>query len=118
MERSIANAASFACWVTMQPNLELVAPVHLNVVCFRVRHRPDGDGSDGLNEMVVESIQAAGMGYVTATRWGGSTAIRAAFDNWATTAEDVRVLQDAVTNAARAVQLDTKDPGTGSFGAS
>ena len=37
VERSLANAARFAAWVDAQPGLELMAPAHLNIVCFRAR---------------------------------------------------------------------------------
>jgi glutamate/tyrosine decarboxylase-like PLP-dependent enzyme len=98
--RSIANAASFAAWVTAEPDLELMAPANLNVVCFRARH-PDADeaANDALNHALVEAIQAGGIAYVTATRWRGRAAIRAAFDNWATSEEDVGALQRAVRTA-------------------
>jgi glutamate/tyrosine decarboxylase-like PLP-dependent enzyme len=98
--RSLANAEQFAAWVTAQPDLELMAPAHLNVVCFRVRDASrDEIGSDALTRTVVDAIQRGGEAYVTGTRWNGQAAIRAAFDNWSTTAADVLALQRAVTAA-------------------
>jgi glutamate/tyrosine decarboxylase-like PLP-dependent enzyme len=98
--RSIANTELFAAWVANQPNLELLAPAHLNIVCFRVRNATLEDpANDALTTAVVEAIQRGGTAYVTGARWRGLAAIRAAFDNWSTTTDDVVALQEAVTDA-------------------
>jgi glutamate/tyrosine decarboxylase-like PLP-dependent enzyme len=98
--RSIANAKMFAARVVGEPHLELLAPAHLNIVCFRVRDGSlDDPGNDALTTAVVEAIQRGGTAYVTGARWRGLAAIRAAFDNWATTTDDVVALQQAVTDA-------------------
>ena len=97
---SIANAEQFATWVASQPDLELMAPAHLNIVCFRVRNASlDAQGNDAQTTAVTEAIQRGGMAYVTGTRWRGVAAIRAAFDNWSTTRDDVAALQHAVMDA-------------------
>lgn len=104
VERCVDNAAAFAGWVERQRGLELVAPAALNIVCFRVR--PDGvpDGAlDEMNRRAVIAIQQDGRAFVTGTFWRGHAAIRAAFDNWSTTARDVEMLQAAVADAAAAV---------------
>jgi glutamate/tyrosine decarboxylase-like PLP-dependent enzyme len=98
--RSLANAEQFAAWVAAQPNLELLAPAHLNIVCFRARDASrDDPENDVLTAAVLESIQRGGVAYVTGTRWRNVAAIRAAFDNWSTTTDDVRDLQQAVCDA-------------------
>lgn len=97
--RSIANAELFATWVLDQPDLELMAPAHLNIVCFRARRDGDEGANDARNVAVVDAIQRGGIAYVTGTRWRGRAAIRAAFDNWATQAEDVAALERAVGTA-------------------
>ena len=100
VERSVANAEDFAAWVATQDTLELMAPVHLNIVCFRVA-MTDGDEErhDRLTSQVTETIQRGGVAYVTGTRWRGRVAIRAAFDNWATRREDVNALKRSVASA-------------------
>jgi glutamate/tyrosine decarboxylase-like PLP-dependent enzyme len=102
--RSIANAERFAAWVSQQERLELMAPAQLNIVCFRVRDATDETANDARTAAAVELIQRGGKAYVTATRWDGRAAIRAAFDNWATAAADVAALERAVTMA-----IDTLD---------
>lgn len=97
VERCCANAAMFASWIETAPNLELLAPVPLNIVCFR--YRADGltdAETDVLTRAAVSALQADGRAFVTGTVWRGQAAIRAAFDNWATTAHDVAILQEAV----------------------
>ena len=96
VERAIANTRQFAAWIAQQPELELMAPAHLNIACFRVRGDASPEREDDLTARVVEEMQRGGIAYVTATRWNGRVAIRAAFDNWTTSAEDVNSLQRAV----------------------
>lgn len=99
VERCLANAAAFAGWVEATPEMELLAPASLNIVCFR--YAPAGldpAAADALNRAAVAGLQADGRAFVTGTVWGGHAAIRAAFDNWATSAADVTLLQEAITD--------------------
>jgi len=97
VERCLANAAAFAGWVERQPNLELMAPAPLNIVCFRVRGAGlDEEALDTVNRSTVTALQADGRVFVTGTVWRGQAAIRAAFDNWATSPADIEILQQAV----------------------
>ena len=97
VERCVDNAAAFARWVEATPGVELMNPAPLNIVCFRlVRTGLDELANDELNRAAVCAIQSDGRAFVTGTVWQGRAAIRAAFDNWRTTAADVRLLQEAV----------------------
>ena len=99
VERCVDNAAAFAAWVEATPGVELMSPAPLNIVCFR--YAPAGmpdDAADTFNREAVERLHADGRVFVTGTVWAGRAAIRAAFDNWSTTAADVRVLQEAVAD--------------------
>jgi glutamate/tyrosine decarboxylase-like PLP-dependent enzyme len=102
VERCADNAGSFASWVAGQQGMELMAPAPLNIVCFR--YSPDGldePAVDDFNREAVKMLQSDGRVFVTATVWRGRAAIRAAFDNWATTARDVAILEDAVADIGR-----------------
>ena len=44
----------------------------------------------------VSAIQRDGRVFLTPTVWKGKQAIRCAFDNWATTEADVKILQQTV----------------------
>jgi glutamate/tyrosine decarboxylase-like PLP-dependent enzyme len=110
VDRSIRNAEGFAGWVSSYPELDLVAPARLNVVCFRTRSGSSEDASDARTRALVEAIQRGGLAYVTGTSWGGRAAVRAAFDNWATGPADVEALQTAVVQALDQVDgsIDTR----------
>jgi glutamate/tyrosine decarboxylase-like PLP-dependent enzyme len=100
VERCADNASQFAAWVSANPNLSLVAPAPLNIVCFRVTPAHiDESKHDDLNRRVVAAIQRDGRAFVTGTFWRGHAAIRAAFDNWMTSPEDVGVLESTVADA-------------------
>ncbi len=97
VERCVANAGRFAGWVDSAPGMQLMAPAGLNIVCFR--YTPDGltvAETDDLNRQAVTGLQLDGRVFVTSTRWKGRVAIRAAFDNWATSSSDVDILIEAV----------------------
>ncbi len=94
VERCVANAQQFAEWIEPQPDLELLTAPELNIVCFRFTQ--GGDDLDAFNRQAVTAIQRDGRAFVSGTTWGGKAAIRAAFDHWATTSEDVQILCDVV----------------------
>ncbi len=75
------------------PELERLADVPLNIVCFR--YRPDDvpeDALDDLNLRLGEAVLADGRVYTGTTRYGGAVAFRPAFVNWRTRDEDVDLL--------------------------
>ena len=73
------------------PDFELLAPVHMGVVCFRaVRGRRDDMESsaaycNGLNQSVVKAINATGRAYLTHTVLGPNVAMRIGIGNVLTT---------------------------------
>ena len=103
VERCVDHAVGFARWIAGTPGLELMnaermATTPLNVVCFRfVLAGMDDAAADAMNRAGVAAIQGDGRVFVTGTTWNGRAAIRAAFDNWATTEADVAILYDVVS---------------------
>jgi glutamate/tyrosine decarboxylase-like PLP-dependent enzyme len=77
--------------------LERLAPVALNIVCFRYR------GSDALNAEIVVRLQEAGLFVPSTTSLGGRLSIRAAIVNHRTTSEDALALADEVLRLGRAL---------------
>lgn len=101
VERCVDNAASFAQWVQTTDSFELMNPATLNIVCFRLVDQKLGDdANDALNREAVTAIQRDGRAFVTGTVWNGRASIRAAFDNWQTSAADVEILQSAVADVS------------------
>ena len=103
-ERSCAVARYLAERVAAEPELELLAPVPLNIVCFRYRTGSDAESDtiDALNRTIVEDIQEAGIAAPSTTVIGGALAIRAAFVNHRSREEDAEALVAAVLAAGRA----------------
>jgi glutamate/tyrosine decarboxylase-like PLP-dependent enzyme len=98
-ERSCALARHLAALVADEPELELLAPVLLNIVCFR--YRAEAGVVDALNAAIVADIQEAGLAAPSTTTIGGALAIRAAFVNHRSRAEDAKALVAAVLAAGR-----------------
>lgn len=76
--------------VRAEPQLELLAPARLNIVCFRYR------ASDAVNAKIVVDLHEAGVAAPSTTTLGGKLAIRAAFVNHRTERRDVDALVDGV----------------------
>jgi glutamate/tyrosine decarboxylase-like PLP-dependent enzyme len=104
VERCVDHAAAFARWVAVTPGVELMNPAPLNIVCFRLLRAGLAAGAtDELNRAAVRALQQDGRAFVTGTIWNGHAAMRAAFDNWQTTLDDVVLLQDAVAEVSRSL---------------
>lgn len=88
LERRVADSAE----------LELLAPVSLNIVCFRYRC-PD---ADRVNARIVVELQESGIAAPSTTRINGDFAIRAAITNHRTAARDIDALVDAALRIGRA----------------
>jgi len=88
------------CWlaqylkscVEAEPRLELLAPVNLNIVCFRYR----ADDADRVNGEIVVNLQESGIAAPSTTMLDGRLAIRAAIVNHRTDVSDVDALVAAV----------------------
>jgi glutamate/tyrosine decarboxylase-like PLP-dependent enzyme len=97
VERHLELARQLADRVDGSRDLERLAEVPLNIVCFRFH--PEGvDESelDDLNARIGRALLADGRVYVGTTRYEGRVAFRPAIVNWRTTAEDVELIADVV----------------------
>ena len=97
VERNCAQARRCAELVDAAPDLERMADVSLNIVCFRLR--PPGvpeEELDALNTRAGEQLLADGTVYAGTTRYGGKVAFRPAFVNWRTRDEDVELLVETI----------------------
>ena len=105
MARCCRVARHLQSRVLAEPRLELLAPVPLNIVCFRYRGSgPDtgadtAAGTDALNEAIAADVQESGIAAPSTTRIGGRIAIRAAIFNHRTREHDVDALVQAVLAA-------------------
>jgi glutamate/tyrosine decarboxylase-like PLP-dependent enzyme len=101
VERHLDLAQRLAGLVEQAPELELLAPVPLNVVCFRYRPAgvPDGE-LDDLNRRLGEGLLADGRVFAGTTVCRGMTALRPAIVNWRTTEADIDLLVAVVREVA------------------
>src|SRR6185312_11884215 len=90
VERHVELARRLAEQVDAAPDLERLADVPLNVVCFR--YRPAGvaeDLLDDLNRRLGDAVLADGRVYFGTTVYAGRVAFRPAIVNWRTGPDDV-----------------------------
>ncbi len=87
--------------VEAAPELELLAPVALNIVCFRYRCA----GADRVNADIVVAIQESGIAAPSSTTINGRFAIRAAIVNHRTNAADIDALVAATLTFGAALTL-------------
>jgi len=89
--------------VEATPELELLAPVALNIVCFRYR----GADANNLNAALVVALQESGIAAPSTTTLNGQLAIRAAIVNHRTTTADIDALVAATLTFAAALQRNS-----------
>lgn len=80
------------------PDLELMAPVALNIVCFRYRC----DNADAVNAEIVADLHESGIAVPSVSQVHGHTVIRAAIVNHRTTEADIDALLSATLIMGRA----------------
>jgi len=77
------------------PEMEILSPRRLSVLCFR--YAPRGSGKqpgreqhlDRLNLALIDALRATGKAFLASTRLNGRVALRFCFVNWRTTTADV-----------------------------
>lgn len=101
VDRNCAQAAYLQGKVEDHAETEMLAPVALNICCFRVRR--DGlseQEMDELNTEIVLRLQENGVAAPSTTRLHGKVAIRVNITNHRTRMRDMDVLFDAVLDVA------------------
>jgi glutamate/tyrosine decarboxylase-like PLP-dependent enzyme len=88
IERSCALAEALERRIAAAPQLELLAPAALNIVCFRYAC----DDADRINRAIVADLQEAGEVAPSLTVIDGTVAIRAALFNHRSDARDIEAL--------------------------
>jgi aromatic-L-amino-acid/L-tryptophan decarboxylase len=97
IDRNIAQAHELAGLVQAQPDLELLAPVATNIVCFRFNPGGLSDGQlNALNEELLIRLHESGIAAPSYTTLHGRYCLRAAIVNYRTTSADLPVLVNAV----------------------
>lgn len=93
IDQNVAQAAYLAGLVEANSELELVAPVPLNVVCFRhVRPDMSSEALDAHNETILIALQEEGLAVPSGVRIRGKFALRVANVNHRSRREDFEAL--------------------------
>ena len=104
VEQNVAQARYLARLVTREPELELMAEVPLNIVCFRYRAADDAENGE-----ILLRVQERGLAVPSSTLIGGRFAIRAAIVNHRSRREDFDALVEAVLMVGREVVSERVD---------
>jgi aromatic-L-amino-acid decarboxylase len=92
ISRTCELARHMEAKITAEPQLELLAPVQLNIVCFRYR----AENADAVNANIVAALHESGIAAPSTTTLDGKLAIRAAIVNHRTDVCDIDALLSAV----------------------
>jgi aromatic-L-amino-acid decarboxylase len=99
----IRLAGEFKNWVGLDERFEVLAPVDLSLVCFRLRAgRPEG-GLDDLNRELLERVNASGRVFMTHTTLRGKFTIRLVVGQRTTAEANVREAWEIIRREADAV---------------
>jgi len=98
IDRSIALAAYAGERISRSPDLELLTPPSLGVVCFRRRFPETPERMDELNAAILRRLADSGQALISSTRIGGLYALRLCILNHTTTRGDVDAVLDFIEN--------------------
>jgi aromatic-L-amino-acid decarboxylase len=97
IEQNVEQAGYLAALVEARPELELLAPVPLNIVCFRYSdERLDEAQLNSLNEELLIQLQESGVAVPSGTMLEGKYALRVAITNHRSRREDFEILVSKV----------------------
>ena len=105
IHQNVKQAHYLAGLASKHPQLELLAPAPLNVVCFR--YRIPGASDDALNAVnreILLRVQESGVAIPSHTELGGRFALRVAVTNHRSRREDFDLLVNAVTATGAALR--------------
>jgi aromatic-L-amino-acid/L-tryptophan decarboxylase len=106
IEQNVSQAQYLAGLIAAEPALELLAPVTLNVVCFRFRAAGSSERVlNCLNQEVLLRLQESGVAVPSSTMLGGKFAIRVAITNHRSRREDFDALVAAVVQTGKEITV-------------
>lgn len=103
--QDIAHARYMAGQIEAHPHLELIAPVDLNIVCFR-HVASDEDAARTLNTEVMLRLQERGLAVPSDTTVKGKHGLRCAFNNHRTRRADIDGFLIDVLEVAEEIVLE------------
>jgi aromatic-L-amino-acid decarboxylase len=102
VEQNCAQARALAARIDAEPELERLAPVELNITCFRYRGNGLDDATlDRLNEALLVGLQEDGVAMPSSTVLRGRFALRVCVTNHRSRSEDFDLLVTEVLERGR-----------------
>ena len=104
IEQNVRQARYCAELIEAHDELELLAPVALNIVCFRFapKHTPIGE-LNRINEEILLRIQESGLAVPSSTKIGDAFALRIAVTNHRSKREDFELFIKAVSDIGHTI---------------
>jgi glutamate/tyrosine decarboxylase-like PLP-dependent enzyme len=119
IEQNVAQAGYLARRVEETPELELLAPVPLNVVCFRFAVPGAQEAElNGLNQELLAALQESGVAAPSSTVLEGRFALRVAITNHRSRREDFDLLVCEATRQGRELKEKRLGPARSEAGVS
>ena len=104
IDQNIAQARHLEGLIAAEPRLKLVAPVDLNIVCFRYAGGlKDEVALKEVNTEIMLRIQESGFAILSDTTVAGRHCLRVAINNHRTTRQDLSVLLSEVLRTGAGV---------------
>ena len=114
IERNCAQADYLAQRIMSERDLEILAPVSLNICCFRFTGGGlSDDQQDEVNREIVIRLQEKGVAAPSTTRIGGRLAIRVNITNHRTANADLDLLANVVLELGHDLLFAGEPDGTG-----
>lgn len=111
IEQNCAQAQYLASRIRREPELQILAPVNLNIVCFRFLQTGLSERElDLLNEDLVADLQESGIAAPSTSRIRNALAIRVNITNHRTRLSDMDLLVDELLKAAHRRNPKTPTP--------
>lgn len=104
MARNVAQAHYLGKLIEAHPQLELMAPIGLDIVCFR--YNPGGLDDEALNELnraVLIELQERGIAAPSSTTLAGGYCLRVAIANHRSTTADFDLLVKSVEQLGKVI---------------
>lgn len=108
IDQNIEQAKYLTKRIEAEPELEMLAPTTINIVCFRYRgERHDEASIKALNIELMLQMQESGLAVPSDTTINGKHCLRVAIVNHRTRREDLDMFLDAVLTSGRTLQTST-----------
>jgi glutamate/tyrosine decarboxylase-like PLP-dependent enzyme len=102
VERNCEMAYHLGEWIDSSNSYKLLSPVRMNVVCFTLKK---GDFTMEEIKRFLDLIRDDGRVFFTPTLYKGVPAIRAAFSNWLTEEQDVKITINVLKEFSQQTQI-------------